>query len=126
MPKKNIVYKISSFAEGKTLTSETGTIPAIFEDNCIKYIIAGTKNIYNLEKNSLTRENSTLKIVLQFIKDKKTEALVTAKDINKTVFMKLKTKELFQDKNNLIVEYELESVVYKFSIEVKEWVFIMN
>ena len=32
----------------------------------------------------------------------------------------IKTKELFQDENNIRIEYELERMGYRYSIEVEE------
>ena len=120
MAKRNITYEISSFIGGKTITTEKKTVPAIFEDNCIKYIVDGTKNIYNVETNTFTRENRSLKIVSKFIKGEITEILTTAKEINKTVSINIKTNELIQEKNNIRIEYTIDEIVYKYSLEVEE------
>jgi len=120
MPKKNIIYKISNFYEGKLITDEEDTVPAIIEDDSIKYMVEGTTTIYNLKTNTLTRENRSLKIIMPFIKNEETESLITAKEINKTISMKLKTKELIQEDNNVRVEYESEGITFKYSIEVIE------
>ena len=78
-----------------------------------------TTTTYDYNENILIRNNDNLTMNYKFIKDEETTGNIYIKDLNKSMDILIKTKNLVQDKKNIEIEYIIEDNKFKYSIEVK-------
>ena len=91
---------------------------AIILDNIIKYKENdNTTVIYNYSKNELIRDNKDLKMNYIFDKDKKTIGKIEIKELNKIINLKIQTKELNKNKNDIKVNFQVEGNDFIYQLE---------
>ncbi|MBE6157665.1 MAG: hypothetical protein E7160_02605 [Firmicutes bacterium] len=79
-----------------------------------------TKVEYLYDENILRRSNSSLDMEYRFDTNKETEGIITVKDLNKTLYVKLKTIKLEINDHNIKIKFSVENQEFVYSIKVKE------
>ena len=117
MKKFNIKVNIES-----TETNTSYNAVAIIEEDMIKYIeIDNTNVILDIKNNILNRENEKIKMKLEFNIEEITINEIYLKDLNSTISIMVKTKEIIKRDKFYKVEYEIiDNDNFKYSIEVGE------
>ena len=113
MPKIKILVTIKNDANDSTYETL-----AITHDDIISYKEKdGTLVIYNLDTNSLVRENDELRMDYLFDMSKKTNGTITIKEYNKDVYVSILTKKIERKNNDIEVQYSIENQEFLYKIE---------
>lgn len=118
MPK--IAVHITLKTPEKTYTYD---VPAILQDQEQTIIYQEndpdkTISKFNLSKKVLTRENNIFLMNYQFDSKHKTTGEITMKDLNKKVYLNIKTNKISRKTNNIEIDYLVEKEPYNYKIEV--------
>lgn len=73
---------------------------------------------FNFKTNELFRENDMIKISYKFNETKSTKGTVFLKELRQQVTLKVITKKLHKNLNNVDIDYCLEAEFYQYKIEV--------
>ena len=91
---------------------------AITHDDIISYKEKdGTLVIYNLDTNSLVRENDELRMDYLFDVSKETSGTIKVKEYNKDIYVPLITKKLERKNNDIEVQYNIDDKVFLYKVE---------
>mgnify|MGYP006870760728 CR=1 FL=1 len=122
MPKININVSISN-----NEIKDSYKLVSIISDNIIKYKEKdNTKVLYNLDKNTLIRENDTLRMEYFFDNLKNTIGTIYLKDLKRTINIDIETTKLEKINNNIDIEYKIDNDIFRYRIEEIEWVYLVN
>lgn len=113
MPKININVSISN-----NEIEDSYKLVSIISNNIIKYKEKdNTKVLYNLDNNTLIRENDTLRMEYLFDNLKKTVGTIYLKDLKRTINIDIETKKIEKINNNINIEYKIDNDIFKYRIE---------
>ena len=73
---------------------------------------------YEYKTQQLTRENRNMHLIYPFQKDKITYAIINIKELNQTIKLEIKTKNIIKKGQNIKINYLLENKEYQYKIEV--------
>lgn len=73
---------------------------------------------FNFKTNELLRENNMIKICYKFNNKTSTTGTVFLKELKQQVTLKVITKKLHKNVNNIEIDYFLEADFYQYKIEV--------
>lgn len=79
-----------------------------------------TKVEYFYNENKLLRNNDLLEMTYYFDLKNKTQGIINVKDLNKKVYVEIKTKELIIKDYNVIIKFLVENQEFIYNIGVKE------
>lgn len=112
-----IKVKITLTNPEKTITD---TYSAIFNKETQEIIYQEKdKTIvkYIFPENTLIRENAEIRLEYHFIKNRSTQGIIYIKDLNKTLELSIKTKEIKTSKNNLKINYFIDQEEFNYKME---------
>lgn len=118
--KKNV--RITTISNNHEVRYDT---KAIVTEKAITYIEKDgkkTKTYFNYEKNQLIRENKEILMKYNFDKAKETTGQLLVYDVEKSVLLKIKTKELIRENENISIKFLVENEPIEYKIEVIKWV----
>lgn len=97
---------------------------AIYCDRKLKYREPNsTLVIFNMEENTLERENKDLKMIYNFDKNKETRGCIKIKELNKEINLSINTEELNINKINIFIDFKVEENHFIYRIEEIKWVY---
>ena len=114
--KKNV--RITTISNNHEVRYDT---KAIVTEKAITYIEKDgkkTKTYFNYEKNQLIRENKEILMKYNFDKAKETTGQLLVYDVEKSVLLKIKTKELIRENENISIKFLVENEPIEYKIEV--------
>lgn len=113
MPKININVSISN-----NEIKDSYKLVSIISDNIIKYKEKdNTKVLYNLDKNTLIRENDTLRMEYFFDNLENTIGTIYLKELKRTINIDIETTKLEKINNNINIEYKIDNDIFRYRIE---------
>lgn len=72
----------------------------------------------NLKERKLKRENDDVIMYYSFIEKQNTKGIIKIKKLKRELILKINTKKIIQNKNNIEIIYELEKESYCYKLEV--------
>lgn len=113
MPKININVTITSLD-----TKTNFTTVAIISDGLMKYREPNnTLVIFNYAEKSLTRDNEELKMNYIFDREKDTNGILYIKELKKEMNVKIKTKNIKIENNDIDIKFNIEENEFQYRIE---------
>ncbi len=94
---------------------------AIIHENSISYIEKDnkkTKTYFNYDRKQLIRENKEISLKYDFDKEKPTTGQLMVYDINKSLTLKIITKQLCIQNYNVNIKFTIENEEIEYKIEV--------
>lgn len=94
---------------------------AIIHDNSIVYIEKdgkNTKTYFNYDKNQLIRENKEMSMQYTFNKEKQTIGKLLVYDLQRSIELKIITKDIVRCGENIEIKFEVEKEPIEYKIEV--------
>ena len=79
-----------------------------------------TKVKYFYKESKLIRRNKALDMTYIFNLNKETEGIINVKDLNRTLSVKIKTKDLVIKEHDIKLKFLVENQEFIYNIEVKE------
>ena len=79
-----------------------------------------TKVEYFYKESKLIRSNKALDMTYIFNLNKETEGIINVKDLNRTLSVKIKTKDLVIKEHDIKLKFLVENHEFIYNIEVKE------
>ena len=91
---------------------------AILQEEVIKYKEPdGTMTIFDLNRNTLERDNKDFRMHYRFILNEKTNGSLEVKELGKIMDLQIKTNKLERKNNNIMITYEVEDNSFLYCIE---------
>ncbi len=105
-------------------TKRIDKVEATYEEKkYIYYIEKGkekTVTIYNLQNDTLERDNEEMYLYLPFKTKEETLGTMIVKDINQEIKLEIYTKEILKNKKEIKIRYTLNDEQYTYKLEYGE------
>lgn len=94
-------------------------VPAIFQDNRIKYKEPDDTIVtYDYEKNVLLRESKELRMRYQFTLSQKTSGEIEVKEFNHSMKLEIETKKIERKNQDIEISFSIDGKDFLYKIEV--------
>jgi hypothetical protein len=112
--------KIKTLIKSNNEENEEITWATLIE-NVISYQEkTGTFSYFDIDKYELIRENDQVFMKCLFVENKKTNGIITVKDINQDLEIEINTKKIIKEDNKYHIEYQIEDDFFIYEIEFME------
>lgn len=105
-------------------TKRIDKVEATYEEKKYIYYIEKDKEktvtIYNLQNDTLERDNKEMYLYLPFKTKEKTQGTMIVKDINQEIKLEIYTKEMLKNKKEIKIRYTLNDEQYTYKLEYGE------
>lgn len=117
----NKMVRVTLIGNGNTTDFETKSV-INEKDNTIKYVENDELNTivkFDYKDYTLTRKNKNMKLRYNFVLDEVTDGELEVTGMNTKMILRVETRRIKHNKNNIEIEFLVENEKFKYSIEVK-------
>lgn len=117
----NKMVRVTLIGNGNTTDFETKSV-INEKDNTIKYVENDELNTivkFDYKEYTLTRKNKNMKLRYNFVLNEVTDGELEVTGMNTKMILRVETRRIKHNKNNIEIEFLVENEKFKYSIEVK-------
>lgn len=117
----NKMVRVTLIGNGNTTDFETKSV-INEKDNTIKYVENDELNTivkFDYKDYTLTRKNKNMKLRYNFVLNEVTDGELEVTGMNTKMILRVETRRIKHNKNNIEIEFLVENEKFKYSIEVK-------
>jgi len=117
----NKIVRVTLIGNGNTTDFETKSV-INEKDNTIKYVENDELNTivkFDYKDYTLTRKNKNMKLRYNFVLNEVTDGELEVTGMNTKMILRVETRRIKHNKNNIEIEFLVENEKFKYSIEVK-------
>lgn len=117
----NKMVRVTLVGNGNTTDFETKSV-INEKDNTIKYVENDELNTivkFDYKDYTLTRKNKNMKLRYNFVLNEVTDGELEVTGMNTKMILRVETRRIKHNKNNIEIEFLVENEKFKYSIEVK-------
>lgn len=117
----NKMVRVTLIGNGNTTDFETKSV-INEKDNTIKYVENDELNTivkFDYKDYTLTRKNKNMKLRYNFVLNEVTDGELEVTGMNTKMILRVETRRIKHNKNNIGIEFLVENEKFKYSIEVK-------
>ena len=117
----NKMVRVTLIGNGNTTDFETKSV-INEKDNTLKYVENDELNTivkFDYKDYTLTRKNKNMKLRYNFVLNEVTDGELEVTGMNTKMILRVETRRIKHNKNNIEIEFLVENEKFKYSIEVK-------
>lgn len=117
----NKMVRVTLIGNGNTTDFETKSV-INEKDNTLKYVENDELNTivkFDYKDYTLTRKNKNMKLRYNFVLNEVTDGELEVTGMNTKMILRVETRRIEHNKNNIEIEFLVENEKFKYSIEVK-------
>lgn len=117
----NKIVRVTLIGNGNTTDFETKSV-INEKDNTLKYVENDELNTivkFDYKDYTLTRKNKNMKLRYNFVLNEVTDGELEVTGMNTKMILRVETRRIKHNKNNIEIEFLVENEKFKYSIEVK-------